>query len=447
MKKLLILIIIFLFSAAMIFAQGFVFFGDVSSGLWAHFNDKEDGDPYIQVAGNDAVPVRINFRGIYDNTDRNFGFEFNLRGQARNTAAANDKPRLDPNRNRNLNDILYFERVTAYLKMLKGLVTVTGGYWDPQDWETPGGLSTDLTMEGAGLIVDVSPIPNLNLMVSGWAKEGDTTLLGEARYIFTGIYQMPGIFKAIAHFASRPYGPLGYSKDDERNNYGGGTNEDPVSSYDEIKAKDQRLALGITYLGWQKFGFRRFGFDTRMYNLGMGKSANWDGTRMIIITPFFTGQRITWNWKNLELDGRFYQRFNIGDDGWYYGPALRFRLTAQYVFNDTPLKCDITPKLGYNLFINSNPWGDNPVDMRFDEAVISWENCDRWQGGWGIRPAVELRFGKNGNALFELGYSLKVNTGKPDDTILITEKSRVNHAVYTFIKIGVGRVEASDNSN
>jgi len=445
MKKTIIFLI-FLLSALAITAQGFVFYGDVSSGLWTHFNDKEDGDPFLQVAGNDAVPVRINFRGAYDNTDKTLGFNFNLRGQARNTFAANDKPRMDPNRNNNLTDILYFERVTVYLKMLNELLTFTGGYWDPEDWETPGGLSTDLTMEGAGLILNVAPIKGLNIMASGWAKEGDTTLLGEARYIITGIYQIPDAFKIVTHFSSHPYGPLGFSKDDDRNNYGGGTNQDPVSSYDERKAKDQRFAFGIGFLGLQNYGFRRLGVDTRIYNLGGGNSPGWNGERMITIMPFFTGQRITWNWNNLELDGRFYQRFNLGDDRWNYGPSLRFRVTAQYAINNTPLGCALSPKLGFNLFVNSNPWGDNPVDMRFDEGILNWEECTRELGGWGLRPALEFRFGGISNALLELGYSLKVNTGKPDDTVLITDKSAKNHAFYLFIKVGVGKVEADTSS-
>ncbi|MCL2881029.1 MAG: hypothetical protein FWF29_12370 [Treponema sp.] len=447
MTKRFILPVIFILVQTALSAQGFIFYGDVNSGLWAHFNNKVDGDPFLQVAGSDGVPVRINFHGAYDNADQTMGFNFNLRGQARNTLSGDDKPRIDPNQNKNLTDILYFERATAYLRLLHGVVTFTGGYWDPEDWETPGGLSTDLTMEGAGLIMDVAPLKGLDIMLSGWAKEGDTTLLGEAKYIITGIYQIPDVVRLVAHFSSRPYGPLGFSRSDDRNNYGGGTNQYPITTYDELRARDQRLAFGVGYLGLQSAGFRRLGVDTRVYNLGRGMTPGWTGEKMITITPFFTGQRITWDWNGLELDGRFYQRFNLGDDRWNYGPSLRFRVTARYDFYNTPLGCDVSPKIGFDLFTNSNPWGDNPVDMRFDEGVANWEDCDRQNGGWGLRPAIEFHFGSLSNALLELGYSLKVNTSKPDDTILITEKSTINHAFYIFVKVGVGKVVDSEDTD
>jgi hypothetical protein len=165
---------------------------------------------------------------------------------------------------------------------------------------------------------------------------------------------------------------------------------------------------------------------------------------MITIYPFYTGQRITWSNNRLTLDGRFKQRFNLNDDRWDYGPSTHSRFVVRYEFKDTPLGCDITPRLGFNLFTNTDVWGDNPTDMRFDEGIKDWEECTRQKGGWGLNPAVEFRFGADRNAVIETGYSLKVNYGKPDQTISNRDKSTVNHAFYLFIKVGVGRVELED---
>jgi len=224
--------------------------------------------------------------------------------------------------------------------------------------------------------------------------------------------------------------------DDITNTYGpGGT-----STYDELKAKDQRFAVGVGYLGLQKIGFTRIAADTRMYNLGGAKVPSWDGSKMITIYPFFTGQRITWSNAGLTLDCRLKQRYNLNDDRWNYGPAMHSRFTARYEFTDTPFDFVIAPKIGFNHFANTGVWGDNPSDMRFDEGIVDWEECDREKGGWGLNPAVDFLFGADRNARVEMGYSLKVNTGVPDDTISIREKSRVNHAFYLFVKVSVGKI-------
>jgi len=443
MKKILVTIFIFIFFSMNLYAQGFVFTGDISSGLWSHWNDKKDGDSFLQIAANDAVPARINFRGAYDNMDNTLGFAFNLRGQARNVPGAAEKPRMDPNRNNDLNDIIYFEKAVAYINAFNGLVTLKSGYWEATEYETPGGLSTTLGMDGAGLTVDIKPLPGLNIMAGGWATEGDTTLLKEAKYIISVFYTLPDIFRTTTHFAFRPLGPIGFSKDDDINNRYG---PDGYSSYDEKLDKDQRFVIGVGYLGLQDFGFTRLMADARIHNLGGAKSPNWNGTKMIRLTPFMTGQRITWTTGNLTLDGRFKQRFNLLDDRWNYGPSTHSRITARYDFRDTPLNCDISPKLGFDLFTNTNAWGDNPVDMRFDEGITDWEECTRERGGWGINPAVELRFGDIRNAAVEMGYSLKVNTSKPDDTISIRDKSTINHAAYIFIRVSVGRIVEEENN-
>jgi len=319
-------------------------------------------------------------------------------------------------------------------------VTFIGGSWEAEEYETPGGLSSTIGMNGAGLIMDVSPIPGLDIMLSGWAKEGDTTLINEAQYFLTGIYQKPDLFKIMGHFATHQYGVTGFSKDSDENHYGPyGT-----SSYNEIRAKDQRIIIGGSYMGLGNYGFTKLGLDARMYNLGGARTPSEDGARLIKIYPFAIGQKITYKWNNLTLDARIRQSFRLGDDRYNYAPAFRFRVLATWNMDDTLLGCGVIPKLGFNYFLNSDPWGDNPTDMRFDEAVLDWEQCTRENGGYGISPAVEFRVGKTHNALLELGYSLKVNTGKPDDDMLITEKSAVNHAFYIFVKVtGVGKLDTN----
>ena len=64
MNKRHILPLIFIFAATGLFAQesapsfsvgsirgNYELSGDVNSGLWAHFNNKEDGDPFFYVQG------------------------------------------------------------------------------------------------------------------------------------------------------------------------------------------------------------------------------------------------------------------------------------------------------------------------------------------------------------------------------------------------------------
>jgi len=448
MKKFLFAVI-FVLSAMLLSAQeaavsplssiwpGMTISGDVSSGLWGHFNNKTDGDPFLQVAGADGVPVRVNLGIRFDNTAGNFGLFFILRGQAKNTVDATGKPYIDPNRNKDLTDILFFERALAYVKMFKGLLTFTGGYWSPSQFDTPGGLGSSLGMEGTGLMVNVNPLEGLDLAVSGWARQADSVLLGEAKYYVSANYLLSDWVRATFNFASHQYGRLGFSKDDDiKNTY---LPPDYTSSYDELSDRDQRISFGASFLGLKKFGFSRIGIDAEFRNLGGGRVANWDKSRMIVVTPFLLGQRITWVWENLTVDGAAKQRFNMGEDRWDYGPSLNFRITARYNFNlgDSLFACDISPKLGFNYFVNSSPWGDNPTDMRFDESV-TWDDCTRMRGGWGLSPSVELNF-NNGFAFLELGYSLKVNTGKPDDFVLVTQKSTVNHGVFLFVKARIGR--------
>ena len=444
MKKL-ILPFIFILVAALLPAQegivsslvrGLTFSTDLSSGLWAHFNDKIDGDPFLQVAGADGVPVRVNLYASYATDDNNFGLTFTLRGQARNTVDAAGKPYMDPNRSPSQNDIIFFDKALAYIKMFNQILTFTVGYWKCEDFETPGGLSTSLGMEGAGLMLNARPVEGLNIIASGWARERDSVLLGEAKYVLTANYLLIDWVRATLNFASHQYGRLGFSKDDDiTNTY---LPPDGTSSYDELLAQDQRIAFGASFLGLKNFGFSRLGVDAEMRNLGGGRIPNWDNSRMIAITPFFLGERIIWNWNDLTLDFRARQRFNFGEDRWDYGPSVHMRLTAKYDFdlNDSVFACVISPKLGFDFFVNTSPWGDNPTDMRFDESA-SWEECTRMKGGWGISPAVELAF-NNRNALLELGYSLKVNTSKPDDFVLVTEKSTVNHGVYIHAKVRTG---------
>ena len=446
MKKI-ILPVIFVLSAALLSAQtddaslvssvlsGLSFSTDVSSGLWAHFNDKVDGDPFLQAAGADGVPVRVNLNASFDSL-KNYGLAFTLRGQASNSLDATGKPYIDPNRNNDKTDILFFDKALAYIKMFNGILTFVIGYWKAEEFETPGGLSSSLNMEGAGLMANVRPVEGLNIVASGWARERDSVLLGEAKYILTANYILDDWVRATFNFASHQYGRLGFSKDDDiTNKY---LPPDYTSSYDELLAMDQRLNFGVSFLKLKFIGFNRLGIDMELRNLGGGRVPNWDISRMIVVTPFFLGERIIWNWKDLTLDFRARQRFNFGEDRWDYGPSLHFRIAAKYDFNfvNTLFACEISPKLGFDCYVNTSPWGDNPTDMRFGEGA-SWEECTRMRGGWGISPAVELNF-NNKSALLELGYSLKVNTSKPDDFVLVTEKSTVNHGFYIHAKVRTG---------
>jgi len=406
------------------------FSGEVSSGLAAHFNDKENGDAFIQAAGSDGVAARIKFSGEFDGKNNNYGFAFTLIGDVQNSADSGSLASM------NLN----FERALGYLKMFNGILKFTGGYWvDPKIWESPGGIGTDLGMGGAGLMIDIAPVSGLNIMLSGWAKAEDTTLFQEGKYMIGADYTLQDIFRVMALFASRQYGLTGFSKfadnnDDVTNTYGPGGS----STWDELAANDHRISFAVDVLALKKFGFSRLAIDTAVYNLGGGRRPNWDDTKLIKVTPFFLGQRIAWEWQGLGLEGRFYQRFNINDDRWNYGPSFRMRADVKYSLTDLPVGFVITPKLGFNLVVNSDAWGDNPVDMRFDESV-NWEDCARGKGGWGLNPAVEFHIGSF--AALELGYSLKVNTSEEDTAlppVPVTEKSTVNHAIYLFIKV-IGR--------
>jgi len=445
MNKAFWLTALLVFSAMAIHTQEdnrsqMTFSGEVNSGLTVHFNDKEDGDAFIQAAGPEGVAAQVKFHGGFDGENDNYGFAFTLVGQARNNAQADDMAAMDPNWNSNLTEILYFERALAYINMFDGMLKFTGGYWlEPKIWESPGGLGTSLGMGGAGLMIDIDPpVPGLTLMLSGWVKAEDATLFQEGMYMIGARKNIRQLLRVTALFASRQYGPTGFSKyadpnDDVTNTYGPGGS----STYDELAANDHRVSLAAELFTLEKFGFSRFGIDAAVYNLGGGRQLNWDETRLIRVTPLLLGQRIAWERQGLELEGRFYQRFNINDNRWNYGPSFRMRTDIKYSFTDLPIGFVITPKLGFNLVLNSDAWGDNPVDMRFDESV-NWEDCTRGRSGWGLNPAAEFRVGSF--AALELGYSLKVNTSQEDTTlppVPVTEKSTVNHAIYLFIRVGM----------
>ena len=402
------------------------FSGEVNSGLAAHFNDKVDGDAFVQAAGPDGDAARVKFLGDFEGEGGNYGFGFTLVGKAGNNAQGDGVEAV------NLN----FERALGYFKMFDGKVKFTGGYWDPGEWESPGGLGTDLGMDGAGLVIDIAPADGLNIMLSGWAKAGDTTLLQEGKYMIGAGYTVPDVFKAAVLFASRQYGPTGFSKyaapnDDVTNTYG----PNGSSAWDELAANDHRVSFGAEYLGLKDAGISKLAIDAAVYNLGGGRRLNWDGTKLINVTPFYLGQRVAWEGNGLGLEGRFYQKFNLNDDRWNYGPSFRMRADVKYSLGELPAGFEVSPKLGFNLVMNSDAWGDNPADMRFDESV-NWEDCTLGKGGWGVNPAVECRIGNF--ALLEFGYSLKVNSSQEDTSkppVPVTEKSTVNHAVYFFVKV------------
>ncbi|GHV81819.1 hypothetical protein AGMMS49991_03770 [Spirochaetia bacterium] len=418
MKRLIAVFVFFAAMTAGAFAQTFDWTASLNTGLFVQFTNREDAGPFVYGASaNKAVPLNLELDGYYINANGTAGITAGITLKAEDIVTGVVDQAFD------ITKVLAIDDVFGWAKLFNGILTLNGGVFESELFETPAALESHLESEGIGLSAVVAPLParsghDLKIGLSAFAKAGHTTLLDEGKYIISARYQKENMIMAVANFALRQYGPLQYGDKES-------------TSYNEQKAKDIRINLGANYLGLSSLGFAKLAFDVEARDLGGGRHSKrlWDlptDPEGGVVYPLYFGETIQWHNDVIDVEGSFKQLIRIGDDHKDYAPSLYFTLKGSYKVNDF-----VVPKLGIQYIMNSQAW-ENPTDMRFDEG-LEWEDCLKDTGGLGAYVAVEFRIGGGTQHVVELGYSLKADTGKnanPDP-----RTSTLDQAIYASIKI------------
>ena len=386
--------------------------GTLTTGLWAHFTDMIDQGPFIKAMGDEGLPVLFEFKSRLSTPDGNAGLRLNLE------ASTGDMV-VDKLQNISLDKSLGIAAAYGWLKAFNGILTVYGGYWDPEIYETMGPLESDLGMKHTGMIAEVSPLPGLNVALSAWAKKGNTTLLGEGKYMFSASYEIDNMFRVLFNYAHHQFDNLGF------------TEEDNPNTYREQAAKDHRLNFSFNWLGFEDtLGFSKLALDFEMRDLGGGRLSRLDHLFRPtgeVVRPLYMGEWIQWGIGAVTVNFKAYQLFLIGDDREEYAPSLRFSLSGSYQINNY-----IVPKLGFAYYLNSLVWDNHASDLRFEEGV-NWEDAAKDMSGLGVRLACEFRFTGLVSSFLEIGYSVKADTSK--DAEAAVYKSTLDHGYYAMLKI------------
>ena len=393
--------------------------GTMTTGIFVHFTDMIDKGPFIQVLGEEGVPVLFEFKTRFSTPSGNAGLRFNIE-------ASTGDITVDKHQNASISRYINFPTAYGWLKAFKGILTVYGGYWDPEIYETMGPLESDLGMKNTGMIIQVQPIPGLTLAPSVWAKMGDSTLLKEGKYMFSASYEFRDMFKVLVNYAH-------YQFDNE-----GFTDEDNPSTYREQASKDHRINFSFNYTGLKEIaGLTKMALDFEMRDLGGGRRFYQDtgfSPDFVpvgdVIRPLYLGQWIQWQHTGITLNLKASQLFLIGAGNYdNYAPSLRFELSGSYIIDDI-----FVPKAGVGFYLHSRVWDKGASDLRFGEKA-NWEDCKKDLMGLGARIGCEFRFLRIPSNLLELGYSLKIDLSK--DAEATPAWSTYDHGFYAMLKVSL----------
>ena len=405
-------------------SSGFTMTGVMTTGVFVHFTDMFDQGPFIMMMGSEGDPIKFNFGTRWLASDGNAGLYLNV--EASTGAITINKDQTVSVHDKKVN----FGEAYGWVKGFNGLLTVYGGYWDPSLYKTRGALDSDLNMKNTGLMFEFNPVPGLYLAPSVWAKKGDTTLIGEAKYMFSAKFIQEGLFETIINYAHHQLDNLGF------------TNEDNSSTYREQAAKDQRVNFGFNWTGFKDIGITKLAFDFEARDLGGGRKAYIDNRTYLpageVVYPLYFGQWIQWQNFGFNVNLKGYQLIRIGDGvdevRENYAPAMRFVLDVAYAVNNY-----IVPKVGVGYYMNSQVWGRSTDDLRFerftDEKLSAWEDCIKDTGGIGLRIGSEFRFQGNTNRFMEVGYSMKKDLTKDAEPGISV--STIDHGFYATLRIGL----------
>ena len=432
-KKMLIMVLaLFVLCAGQILAEeegGFRVFGVLHTGLSVQFTDKVDDGPFIYAGSAEKSDlVYLLLKASYANTRNTFGVDTGaiIKGDGIGTSMTDQ--------DFNINMSLKIDNTFGWLRLFDGLLTIYGGGgdWEYNDpFTTPGPVDSNLSLSGFGTMFLFEPLRataghDLKLGLSAWVKEGHTTLINEAKYIFSAEYILNENLRMVGGFAYRQYGPKFYADED-------------AQSYDEQKAGDHRVNFGINYTGLSHLGFSKMAYDMEVRDLGGGRNSirNWtdpyDYQRMIngdfsTVYPIYLGKSITWGTGPFTVMGSAMHLFRLGDDHRDYAPSLTLMLDTSYRLNNF-----IMPKLGMVYVRNSPAFGEVASDLRWNEGLNNTE-CEKDTGGLQVRAGVEFRVeGGLTRNVIEFGYSLKKDTSSG---IVATDRnSTLDHGLYLSMSI------------
>ena len=199
MKRILCVVLVAVFAAALGFSQELRFSGYVNSGLgfWVS-NEEDNDDPQLMVYGVDSERFigRFRLNGAYTNANQNAGAAF--RFQAQGTGGATDSGNLP---------VLSFGYGWV---TLADMFTIKAGLVDDSVWATADVIFDDDQTEGVGMLLRATPIAGLDLgvgaYVASYGSSGNNNILpvlpsqfafDEAKYTFNAAYTMDSLFRLM----------------------------------------------------------------------------------------------------------------------------------------------------------------------------------------------------------------------------------------------------------
>jgi hypothetical protein len=365
MKKLLFGVLCVFAFAAGVGAQ-FRFYGNFQTGAYFHATDEEDVTPTMSMYhSNSRRPVRIELVGVLNSWEAPFGLMAILASDfASYNATTPPVPRPE---------FTWFSAAYGWTNLLDGKMRVYGGYIDKNDEFSPdGGIAYTLRTDrddadlavGPGFFVVARPLEKLKIGAAAYLNQmenSDDWDLGQ--YNLYGAYDFD-FMNIRSGFRTHTLGS--------------GENVHNTSAF-----------LGLQLKMLRPLGFSTVNLD--VYGFNLGEDFIKDSGSLGYLE---TGQRIIWIKNNLEIGGRFAQRFLMGDQTKKeeYLPDLNFWLWGAYKITDK-----MTPRLDAVYILGSNPKND-----RWMPEYLYWYEHNKHKAGFYIRPSVRIDL--TANSHFWIGY-------------------------------------------
>ena len=428
---------------------GWNVFGAFQTGINVQFTDMIDDGPFIYAGSqekSDAAYMLL--KTNWANPSETFGFETGVIFKGSGITANSDGTY-------SIDWGIKVDNTFGWLKFLDKQLTIYGGGGEfefGEPFKTPGPIESNLDMAGYGIILICQPLlysemQDLKIGASAWIKEGHTTLINEAKYIFHIAYTMNDLFAVNANFAYRQYGPKFYADEEH-------------TSYIDQMAKDHRASIGFNFLGLSDLGLKKIALDAEIRDLGGGRTvvrdpiSQWEDYQKVLkgeadpVYPLFAGLSVNWRGMDnlLSISASAKAAIRIGDTMKYidtnqvnktdqaninkavwqeYAPSFSFMVDISYAINDF-----IIPKLGAVYVMNSPAFNDISRSLRFNEG-LNTDECLKDTGGLQVRAGCELLAAQGG--ILELGYVINKDMSK--DAVNTNINSTLDHGFYASMLI------------
>ena len=199
-------IVLFITMSGAIYAQDLQFDGYLNSGLGIVYSDADYSDVFLKAFGVDSEQNGYRFRlnGSYTGDTGNAGLRFRFQSQSR------------------LDQGGYFSLpfVYGWMMFMFDAVYLAAGIVDDSSWRATDWYINDGVGEGLGALLKIRPVKGLNLgfgayIISQQASGPNNILsfggylpnfstitprIGDAKYVYSGSYTVPGIFWLGAAF-------------------------------------------------------------------------------------------------------------------------------------------------------------------------------------------------------------------------------------------------------